>query len=69
MELVKDLKMILKNCYRVFKYKFWHNPIIDMLENYSGKFNNWIWRKRWADTSLYRGKRKKYIKILDANVC
>jgi len=42
---------------------------MDMLENYSGKFNNWIWRKRWADTSLYRGKRKKYIKILDANVC
>jgi len=42
---------------------------MDMIEKYSAKFNNWIWRKRWANPSLYRNKPKKYIKILDADVC
>ena len=51
--------MILNNLYKNFRYYFWHNPIMDKLEDYASKLSNWFWQKRWSDRNLYRYDQKK----------
>ena len=56
---VKNLKQMLKQLFKKFRYYFWHNFIMDKLEGYASKLSNWFWQKRWSDRNLYRYDQKK----------
>lgn len=54
-ELMQDMSKKEKTFlfhHRRYDHWFWHKGVFgwfwNKVEKYSSKFNNWIWRKRWA---------------------